>query len=106
MKVVRIFETFYETDSTASAIEKFKAGSIYPLMDETQRQVDLQNGEILDASDDYVKAVAAADAAQASADKASDKADAAADAATLALAAAELTAAAAAADAPVVEVAA
>lgn len=99
MKVVRIFASYFETDNTATAVEKFKAGAIYPLNDVSQRQVDLLNGEILDAPDDYLKAVAAAEAAKASADKAVDKANAAADAAALAVAAAEVVAAPAA-DAP------
>lgn len=87
MKVVRIFETFYGVDGTGQSHALFTKGGIYPLTEATQRQADLMNGEVVDAPDDYVKAQAAADAAQASADKAADKAATAADAAALAAAA-------------------
>lgn len=86
MKVVRIFETFYSVDGTGQSHALFNAGGIYPLTEASQRQADLMNGEVVDAPDDYVKAQAAADAAQAAADKSADKAAAAADAAARAAA--------------------
>jgi len=46
MKVVRITADWYE-----SGIKRYAAGAEYPVDDDTRRQVDLQNGVIVDAED-------------------------------------------------------
>lgn len=46
MKVVRITADWYESGNL-----RFAAGTEYPVDDDTRRQVDLQNGEIVDAED-------------------------------------------------------
>lgn len=77
MQVVRIINTYFETDSGGNALEKFKGGEFYAVTEETSRQVALGNGELVDAPEDVEKAIAAAQKARADADKALAKADSA-----------------------------
>lgn len=91
MQVIRITDTVFETDSGGNAVAKYLGGSIQPINDDTKRQVILGNAEEIEASEDYVKAQAAAEAAQAAADKAVAKAEAATAAAEIAQAAAAVT---------------
>lgn len=88
-QVVKIKDTWFEVINGTS-LPKFEGGKLYPLNDETQRQVELGNGEIVDAPEDAEKAQAAADAAAAAAAKAAEKATEKADAAAAAVAAAQL----------------
>ena len=87
-KVVRIFNTHFEVDSQGASQPIFEGGKFYPVTEATERQVVLRNGEVVDAPEDYEKALAAAEAAKAAAEKAAVKADATADAAQAAAAAA------------------
>lgn len=90
MQVIRITDTVFETDGGGNAIAKYLGGSIQPINEDTKRQVLLNNAEEIEAPDDYVKALAAAEAAQAAADKAAAKAEAANEAAAVAKAAADV----------------
>jgi hypothetical protein len=95
MKVVRIALTYF-----SSGVAVYEGGKFYPLDAETQRQVDVGNGEIVEASDDVEKAISLAEKAKAKAavaETAAADASAAAEAAQAADAVAVLAASEAAA---------
>lgn len=80
---VKIKDTYFETVN-GEAKPKFVGGRTYPINDDTQRQVDLGNADLVEVPDDVEKAQAAADAAAAAAAKAAEKAEEKAEAATAA----------------------
>lgn len=86
MKAVKITNSFFEVGPGGNSEEKFAGGSVVPLNADSQRQVDLRNGEIIDVPDDADKAASDAAKAQAKADAAAADAAAKADAATAAAA--------------------
>lgn len=64
MQMVKIRATWFE-----AAVPKWEAGSLYPLDAESQRQVDIGNGDVIDVAetandaDDAADEAAAGDAA-------------------------------------------
>lgn len=52
MKMVRIFLTWNETLGQGLSEPRFVAGQTYPLTEDTQRQVDIGNGELVDMLDE------------------------------------------------------
>ena len=82
MKLVRIRDDWFESGAL-----RYAGGALYPVSDDTKRQVELGNGYLVDAPDDADKADAAAVKAEARADDAAAAAQAARDAADAAAAA-------------------
>lgn len=93
MKVVKFTASWFEVQNGAS-VEKFQAGSFYPVTDETKIHVARGIAEEVDAPADPEKAIAAADDATAKAEKAAAAATAAQAAARAAAAAASAATAA------------
>lgn len=87
MKVIRITNSWHETGPDGESHVVLQGGQFYPVTQATMRQVELGNGEVVDAPEDAEKAAAAAEAAQVAADKAAAKAEAAMAAADAAAAA-------------------
>lgn len=52
MKAVQIKNTHFETGDFGISQPKFHAGQVYPLSAETERQVALGNGELVDVPDE------------------------------------------------------
>lgn len=52
MQMVRIFLTWNETLGQGLSEPRFVGGQTYPLTDDTQRQVDIGNGELVDVPDE------------------------------------------------------
>ena len=51
MQKVRILNTWYEVGSNGSSAAKFVAGQLYDVTPDTERQIALQNGELVEAPD-------------------------------------------------------
>jgi hypothetical protein len=100
MQVVRIFNTHFDVDGSGASRPTFEGGKFYPQTPASLRQVELGNGELVDAPADPEKAAVKAEQAQAAADAAVAKAESAADAAQAAAAAAEAAAQSVEPDAP------
>lgn len=91
MQVVRILNTHFETNGWGNSLPVFEGGRFYPITEASQRQVDIGNGEIVDAPEDADKAEAAAESAEAKAEKAAAVAETARAAANAAAAADAMT---------------
>ena len=96
MKVVKIRNSYFETDGMGNPRVVFEAGKHYPLTDASQHQVNCGNAELIDAPDDPEKAAANAEAAESRAEKAAAAAQAAREAAEAAAVASDIAKAVAA----------
>ena len=100
MKLIRFLQDLRDVQCGSSYV-KYAAGQCYPVTDETQRAVVLEQAEEVDAPEDLAAAQAAAARAVRKADQADEAAQAAVDAAAAAAAAQAIaTQAASAADTP------